>query len=178
MGISVVTLALAKKFTKQSLIGMGALKGAPCTIKNIVKGEDSNTVTFEWKGTDDSTQTSTMIVEHGISIKKVEVDENTNELIVTLSDNTSHSGGTIKTLKGDKGDSGFSPTIVENENNNANVYKLDITTADGGTFTTPNLARGGSNVDMEDYYTKDEVAEIVQESTTIATDEEIDSLEL
>lgn len=174
MAISVITLALAKKYTKQSLIGLGALKGAPCTVKDIVKGKTSNIVTFEWKGTDDSTQFSIMEVEHGISIKKVEVNEDTNELIITLSDNSILNGGTIKTLKGD---SGFSPIIVENPNNNANIYKLDITT-EQGTFTTPNLAKGSSGgIDISDYYTKEEVAEVVKENTTIATNEEIDSLE-
>lgn len=143
MGISIPTLALAKKFTKQSLIGMGALKGAPCKIKNIVKGEASNIVTFEWKGSDDSTQTSIMEVEHGVSIKEVEVKEDTNELIVILSDNSVLSGGTIKTLKGEKGDNGFSPVITENKDNSEDVYKLDIQTKDG-TFTTPNLMQGSA----------------------------------
>lgn len=160
MGLSVVTLALAKKFTKQSLIGLGALKGAPCTIKEIIKNDTSNIVTFEWTGTDDSKQTSTMVVENGISIKKVEVNEDTNELIVTLSDNSIINGGKIKALKGDKGDPGFSPIITENENNNANVYKLDITTEEG-TFTTPNLQGSGSGGDFSNYYTKEEVNQML-----------------
>lgn len=143
MGISVATLALAKKFVTQSLNGVGAIKGAPCRIKDIVKGELSNVVTFEWKGTDDSTYTSVMEVENGVSIKEVEVKEDTNELIVTLSDNSVLSGGIIKTLKGEKGDNGFSPIITENKDNSEDVYKLDIQTKDG-TFTTPNLMQGST----------------------------------
>lgn len=39
---------------------------------------------------------------------------------------------------GGEGEPGFSPTIVENKDNNDEIYKLDITTKDS-TFTTPNL---------------------------------------
>ena len=39
---------------------------------------------------------------------------------------------------GSPGEDGFSPTIVENENNDESTYKLDITTKTG-LFTTPNL---------------------------------------
>ena len=163
MGLSVVTLALAKKFTKQSLIGLGALKGAPCIIKEIIKNDTSNIVTFEWTGTDDSKQTSTMMVENGISIKKVEVNEDTNELIVTLSDNSIINGGKIKALKGDKGDPGFSPIITENAGNNTNVYKLDITTEEG-TFTTPNLQGSGGGGDFSNYYTKEETETQIAEA--------------
>ena len=43
---------------------------------------------------------------------------------------------------GSPGEDGFSPTIVENENNDESTYKLDITTKTG-LFTTPNLKGGG-----------------------------------
>jgi hypothetical protein len=43
----------------------------------------------------------------------------------------------IITLKGDKGENGYSPTITEAVNTDTE-YKLNITTADG-SFTTPNL---------------------------------------
>ena len=45
---------------------------------------------------------------------------------------------------GSPGEDGFSPTIVENKNNDESTYKLDITTKTG-SFTTPNLKGGGSN---------------------------------
>lgn len=46
---------------------------------------------------------------------------------------------------GSPGEDGFSPTIVENENNDESTYKLDITTKTG-SFTTPNL-KGGSETE-------------------------------
>lgn len=177
MGISVQTLVLARKYTKDSILGLGALEGAPCTIKSITKADGINTVTFEWTGDDRVTKnTSEMLVADGITITKVEVNEN-NELIVTLSDNTTQNAGTIKTIKGDKGESGFSPTITENVDNTDTVYKLDITN-ENGTFTTPNLSSGG--IDMSNYYTKEEVdstfEEKIEEEVGSASDADIDSL--
>lgn len=45
--------------------------------------------------------------------------------------------------KGDPGDDGFSPIIVEDPDNTDEIYKLDITDANG-TIVTPNLKGGGS----------------------------------
>ena len=45
---------------------------------------------------------------------------------------------------GSPGEDGFSPTIVENENNDESTYKLDITTKTG-SFTTPNLKSSGAS---------------------------------
>ena len=51
MGLSAVTYALSKKYTDESLIGMGALKGAPCKVKSVTKENGQNVVTLSW--TDD-----------------------------------------------------------------------------------------------------------------------------
>lgn len=45
--------------------------------------------------------------------------------------------------KGDPGDDGFSPSIVEDPDNTNDIYKLDITTKEV-TFVTPNLKAEGS----------------------------------
>lgn len=137
MALSIQTLAMAKKYTNESLVGVGALKGAPCTIKNIEKEDRVSKVTFEWTAADDTKRTSEMLIEDGATISKVEVNEK-NELIVTLSDNTSFNGGSIKTIKGNPG---FSPKVTESKDNTENVYKLDIETEDG-VLTTPNLIQG------------------------------------
>ena len=80
MGLSLQTLALSKKYTKDSLIGMGALKGAACTVTDITKENGINKVTFEWTAADDSKRTSEMLVADGATITKVEVNED-NELL-------------------------------------------------------------------------------------------------
>ena len=137
MALSLQTLAMSRKYTNESLVGVGALKGSPCTIKNIEKEDGISKVTFEWTAADDSKRTSEMLGADGTTITKVEVNKN-NELIVTLSDNTSLNGGVIQTIKGDPG---FSPKIKANEDNTDSIYRLDIETEEG-VITTPNLMQG------------------------------------
>lgn len=46
-------LAVAKTYTKETVIGMGALKGAPCTVQGVVDaGDGTQTLTLKW--TDDN----------------------------------------------------------------------------------------------------------------------------
>lgn len=62
-----VLYALCKKYVKKTAVGLGAVIGAPCTIKSITLSPDNKTniVTFEWTGTDGSKKTSTMNVKNG-----------------------------------------------------------------------------------------------------------------
>lgn len=83
--MDVVTLALAKKYTEETVIGLGALKGAPCTIKSIEENLEGFDVIFEWTANDGVTkQTQTIQIENGTFITDIDVDEN-NYLICTLS---------------------------------------------------------------------------------------------
>lgn len=66
--MDIVTLALAKKYTEKTVVGLGAIKGAPATIQSITKADGRNTVTFKWTGTDGSTQTQEMYVDDGTPI--------------------------------------------------------------------------------------------------------------
>lgn len=63
-----VTLAIAKKYTKDTADSLGSLKGAPCTIKSLVHQDGINTVTFEWEGTSGTKQTTQMVVYDGTPI--------------------------------------------------------------------------------------------------------------
>lgn len=62
---------------------------------------------------------------------------------------------------GSPGEDGFSPTIVENENNDESTYKLDISTKTG-SFTTPNLKGGGGSgtTDYSDLDNKPKINEV------------------
>lgn len=61
----------ARKYVEDSLIGLGALKGAPCTIKTIEEIQDidgnviANQITFEWRATDGTIETDTITVKNG-----------------------------------------------------------------------------------------------------------------
>ena len=74
MGLNILTLGSSKTYTDESLLGLGSLKGAPCTIKSITEVEGGQKVTFEWTGTSGTKQTSEMIVKNGVSIPSL--DEN------------------------------------------------------------------------------------------------------
>lgn len=66
--MDIISYALSRKFTEDTVIGLGALKGANCTISSIVHRDGINIVTFEWTGTDGTTKTSEMIVNDGTPI--------------------------------------------------------------------------------------------------------------
>lgn len=78
---------------KNTALGLGAVKGAPCTISSIKKEPDGNLVTFQWTGTNGKVQTSTMKVKDGRSITNV--DASTGRLVVTFSDGTTQDAGAI-----------------------------------------------------------------------------------
>lgn len=59
---------LSKKYTDETAIQFGGLKGAACTIKSIVHQNGQNIVTFEWKNNAGDTRESQMIVNDGTPI--------------------------------------------------------------------------------------------------------------
>lgn len=66
--MDIISYILAKKYTDKTVIGLGALKGANCTIDNIVHQNGVNIVTFRWVANDESVHTSQMIVKDGTPI--------------------------------------------------------------------------------------------------------------
>ena len=72
MGLSAITYALAKNYAKkyvdETAAQFGALKGANCTIKSIVKENGQSIVTFEWKNDKGETRESILYVDDGTNI--------------------------------------------------------------------------------------------------------------
>lgn len=99
-GIDTVTLAVAKAFTKQSLDGMGALKGANATIASTNKENGTTTIVFEWTGISGQKEQTSITIEDGIkgdpgvSIESVNIDKN-NHIIITYSDKTTQDAGEL-----------------------------------------------------------------------------------
>ena len=58
-------IGLLKTYVNQSLVGVGALKGAPCKIKSITEITGGKKVEFEWMDDLGNTHTSTMNVMNG-----------------------------------------------------------------------------------------------------------------
>ena len=59
---------LSKKYTNETAIQFGGLKGAPCKIKSVVKKNGQNIVTFEWKNDAGDTRESQLVVDDGTPI--------------------------------------------------------------------------------------------------------------
>lgn len=67
--MDLVTLSLAKKFTTDSLVGVGALKGANCEVASITDVTEGTAVigqkvTFSWEDTQGETQTDDMEIDY------------------------------------------------------------------------------------------------------------------
>lgn len=157
--MDIATLAAAKRYTNETVIGMGALKGAPCTVKSVTPVTGGNEVILSWTATDGSVTENSFVVKDGVSVVGVSIDTTTNSLIVELSDGSTKNAGVLP--KGEKGDIGFSPTITENPDNTNEIYKLDVTNEDG-TFTTPNLKGTGGGLDPDKYYDKAQINALIE----------------
>lgn len=123
-------IGMLKSYISKTLVGMGALKGASCQIKSIVKTGNLNTVTFVWTDTEGTSTESTMLVYDG-----AEGAQGPQGLPGEKGE--PGAPGT----NGTDGADGFSPTITVKEST-AERYVLTITDA-SGSYDTPNLKGSG-----------------------------------
>ena len=122
--MDIVTYALSKKYTQKSLDGLGALKGANCTIKSTTPKDNGTEIVFEWTGTSGTIESNTIFVENGVdgidgngisNVEKINTIGLIDTYRITFTDgNTfyySITNGTkgergLQGLKGDKGEQG------------------------------------------------------------------------
>lgn len=101
MSLSVETLAVARKYTDDSLAGTGAVAGVPCKIQSITAITGGNRVTFLWTDNNGDDHTSAMDVMNGVDgedgkgIQSVSVNAQ-NHLIITYTDGTTVDAGQIE----------------------------------------------------------------------------------
>ena len=131
--MDIVTLALAKAFTKKTVDGLGALKGANAVITSITKENGISTVTFEWTGTSGTKETDSIQVKDGekgdtgLSVKSLSIDEN-EHLIITYSDNTTEDAGAMPRVE----------LGISAEGGNALIQKEDgLYVAEGAVVISP-----------------------------------------
>ena len=131
--MDIVTLALAKAFTKKTVDGLGALKGANAVITSITKENGISTVTFEWTGTSGIKETDSIQVKDGekgdtgLSVKSLSIDEN-EHLIITYSDNTTEDAGVMPKIE----------LGISAEGGNALIQKEDgLYVAEGAVVISP-----------------------------------------
>ena len=131
--MDIVTLALAKAFTKKTVDGLGALKGANAVITSITKENGISTVTFEWTGTSGIKETDSIQIKDGekgdtgLSVKSLSIDEN-EHLIITYSDNTTEDAGAMPRIE----------LEISEEGGNALIQKEDgLYVAEGAVVISP-----------------------------------------
>ena len=72
--LNILTLAMAKKYTDNSLAGAGAVAGVPCQIQSITPITGGNRITFIWKDNNNVSHTSTLDVMDGADGEENKID--------------------------------------------------------------------------------------------------------
>jgi hypothetical protein len=100
--MDVITLGLAKKYTSDTADGLGAVKGAPCTVKSVEETATGKIITLEWTGNSGAKETTTVELANGAKGEKgesVSVVVNGTKYepvngVITLPDYSTGGGGT------------------------------------------------------------------------------------
>lgn len=146
MSISLETLALSKSYTKKSIIGLGAIKGANCQILQIVdNGDGTHTITFLWKDTSDASHTSDLIVKDG-ETPTIVTQAITGGHQVTFTTTDPAQSETFNVMDGEDG---VSITDVDvNASNHLIVTLSTGSTIDAGEIATVTDLSGLDDVDL------------------------------
>lgn len=93
----VIAYILSKNYTKNTVIGMGAIKGAPCQVQDITKVDKTTTVTLKWEDNDENVHTQSFDIEDGedgVSVVGATIKPN-GHLELTLSNGNSIDCGNV-----------------------------------------------------------------------------------
>lgn len=95
--MDIVSYILARKYTDQTVDGLGAVKGAPCTVDSVVDITGGKRITLGWESDSGVKQTQSFDIMDGVdgvSVESIAIDAYSH-LIVTYSDGTSSDAGLI-----------------------------------------------------------------------------------
>lgn len=70
--MDIISYVLSRKYTQDTAIGLGAVKGANCTIKSTEETAQGNKITFEWTATDGTKKTKTLLIKDAPTINEVQ----------------------------------------------------------------------------------------------------------
>jgi len=107
--MDIIAYALSRKYTEDTAIGLGAVRGKNCTIESIAEVDGGANVVFKWTGDDGTVQNSTLFVQNGLSVVNIEVNDD-NTITCVLSDGSSVTSSTA--IKG--GDSTLADPLTAN----------------------------------------------------------------
>lgn len=195
--MDLITLAAAKGYVGETADSLGAVKGAPATIKSITEIDGGHRVIFEWTGTSGTKQTSTLDVMNGVNgtdgqkgkqgepgktpVKGIDYfdgkdgkdgysptisitditgghkvtvtnEDGSNSFNVMDGEPFTYDDFTVEQLENLKGTDGISPTVTITEATGR--HTVSFTDKDG---VKSFVVKDGSALDVENYYTKDEV---------------------
>ena len=102
--MDLISYVLSRKYTNDSLIGLGALKGAACTISDITPIDGGNRITFEWEDNNGESHTDTLDVMDGEKGDKGDKGDTGDRGLTGPQGIQGETGA--KGDKGDKGDTG------------------------------------------------------------------------
>ena len=134
--LNILTLAMAKKYTDNSLAGAGAVAGVPCQIQSITPITGGNRVTFLWEDNNNVSHTSTLDVmdgakgDKGVGIESITKKSSAglvDTYLIVFADGTKSSfdvvnGANITKTSQLENDSNFITNVV---NNLLNYYTKD-----------------------------------------------------
>lgn len=83
----IISYVFSKKYTDNTVIGMGAIKGAACQVQSIDKVNKTTTITLEWEDNLGTSHTQSFDIEDGedgVSVVDATINAN-GHLILTLS---------------------------------------------------------------------------------------------
>ena len=116
-------IGMLKSYISATLVGMGAQKGAPCTVKSVVDEAPTHTITLEWTDEEGEKHTKEVVLTDGADGAKGDTG---------ATGQTGPAGPS-----GSAGADGYSPTISVKTSTDSE-YVLTITDKNG-SVDTPNL---------------------------------------
>lgn len=151
--MDVITYALAKKYVNKTASALGAVKGAPCTIKSITETDIEIIVVFGWTGTDGTSQTSTITIPKGTQGKSLEFQWRGTELGIRMEGDPDYEYVDLQ---------GSSPTAIVEKRDNVTT----ITVTDKNGTTTAEILDGQAFKSSETKPTEpgEKIGEIVLDS--------------
>lgn len=152
-------LAAARTYVNQTLVGMGALKGAPCTIKSMTKSGRLTTTVFEWTDANNVKHENTMLVydgedgDDGFSPTITVKSSTSTEYILTITDKN----GSYDTpnLKGSGGGGGGASALTDlTDVELSSLASGDALVFNGSKWSNVSLAAVATSGDYDDLINK------------------------
>ena len=140
-------IGMLKTFVNETLVGMGALKGANCQIESIAEVTGGQKITFLWIDTNNVSHRSELTVPNGadgVGIASIE-KTSTAGLVVTYTITLTNSNTyTFEVTNGAKGDTGDGIARIEKTGTEGliDTYTITMTSGATATYTVTNGAKG------------------------------------